>query len=87
MKKSKHLRIIELIMEISGILAIVLSILFFFGVYLQIKIIDVVKKNKQVGWEAQIYHSIVLIIHFSIVLFFEALPYIDHNIINVPGCR
>lgn len=74
-------------MEISDSLAVVLLILFFFGVYLQVKIIDVVKKTKEVAWEAQIYHSIVVIVHFTIVLFFDAFPfaYIDHDITNFPA--
>ena len=84
-KSAKHLKIIAPIMEISDMFAVVLAVVFFFGVYLQIKIIGVVKKNKQVAWEAQIYHSIVLILHFGIALFFETLPYMDPNIINFSG--
>ena len=52
------------------------SIVFVIGMFLQIKIIKRARQEKPVTWKTEIFHSIVMIIHFSIVLFLEVLVYV-----------
>ena len=51
------------------------SILFLIGLLLQIKIIKTARQEKPVTWITEIFHSIVMIIHFSLVLFDEVIVY------------
>ena len=52
-----------------------LLILFFIGLYLQIKIIKVSIETKGVNWKVDIQHSITMIIFFSIRICFEMVTY------------
>ena len=51
-------------------------ILFFIGLYLQIKIIIGSIENKGVNWKVDIQHSIIMIVFFSIRICFEMTTYI-----------
>ena len=51
-------------------------ILFFIGLYLQIKIIIGSIENKGVNWKVDIQHSIIMIVFFSIRISFEMTTYI-----------
>ena len=64
---------------------IVISIEFVLGVYLQIKLIKRVKKEKTVTWQTEIYHSVVLIIHFTSNLFVQTLLYIFPDVSHYIG--
>jgi hypothetical protein len=57
-------------------------IAFVIGLYLQIRVIKRLKQEKMVAADTQIYHSITLIIHFSLLIFRESLWYIMPDIIN-----
>ena len=50
------------------------------GVCLQIRIIHIAWKKREVTWESQIFHSIVLIIFFSTILSFETVCHINPDI-------
>ena len=52
-----------------------LLILFFIGLYLQIRIIKVSIKTKGVDWKVGIYHSVIMIIFFSVRICFEIVTY------------
>ena len=53
-----------------------LLILFFIGLYLQIKIIRVSIENKGVNWKVDIQHSIIMIGLFSFRISFEIVSYL-----------
>ena len=63
----------------------VISIEFVFGVYLQIKLIKRVMNEKAVTWEMEIYHSLVLIIHFTLSLSLQTTIYIFPDISHYTG--
>ena len=52
-----------------------LSIVFLIGMSLQIKIIKSARKEKPVTWRTEIFHSIIMIIHFTLIVFFQCLVY------------
>ena len=52
------------------------SILLVIGMPLQIKIIKRARQEKQVTWKTEIFHSIVLIIHFSFILIVDVLAFV-----------
>ena len=52
-----------------------LSIVFLIGMSLQIKIIKSARKEKPVTWRTEIFHSIIMIIHFTLIIFVESLVY------------
>ena len=53
----------------------VLLIVFAIGVFLQIKIIKALKQDRTTAWEIQLTHSIVMLVHFSLVIIFESTIY------------
>ena len=53
-----------------------LAVLFLIGLYLQIKIIIVSKKDKEVTWRLDIWHSVVMIAFFTYSILFEIITYI-----------
>ena len=63
----------------------VLAFLFVTGLYIQIKVIKRLNQDKTVAWQTQICHSISLTIHFTLIIFSEALLYIVPNIIHYSG--
>ena len=64
---------------------IVILFEFVLGVYLQIKLIRKVKNEKAVTWEIEIYHSVVLIIHFTLSLSVRTLVYIFPDLSHYTG--
>ena len=88
----KSLALIVLIMKGDDIsihhliiFIVVVSIQFLIGMYLQIRIIKRVRQAKTTPWETQVYHSVVLIIHFSFGICFETLTYTIPNITHYTG--
>jgi hypothetical protein len=63
----------------------VFLISFVIGLCLQIRVIKRLKQEKMVAADTQMYHSISLIICFSVLIFQEALLYIIPDIINYSG--
>ena len=48
---------------------------FIIGVFLQVKVIAVVKRDQAIAWEIHFVHSVVMIFHFSLVAIVEAVNY------------
>ena len=63
----------------------VISMEFVIGVYLQVKLIQRVKNEKAVTWKMEIYHSLVLIIHFTLSVSVQALDYIFPDVSHYAG--
>ena len=57
-----------------------LVIIFLFGLYLQIKIIMISKKDKDMTWKIDISHSIIMIVHFGIQIVFETTTHVIPNL-------
>ena len=49
--------------------------IFIIGVFLQVKVIAVVKRDQAMAWEIHFVHSVVMILHFSLVAIIEAVNY------------
>ena len=47
------------------------------GVYLQIKVISVVKRDQTMAWEINLLHSVVMIVHYSFVSIVNAVDNIQ----------
>ena len=62
-----------------------LLILFFIGLYLQIKIIKVSIETKGVNWKVDIQHSIIMIVFFSVRICFEMVTYFIHALHQYTG--
>ena len=58
---------------------VLVSVIFVIGMLLQIKIIKTAMQEKPVTWQTQIFHSIVMIIHFSLVALLDVLEYMIPN--------
>ena len=55
---------------------------FIIGVYLQVKVIAVLKRDQAMTWEINFVHSVVMIFHFSFVSIFNAVNYIQISFYN-----
>ena len=69
MDLSKH-DLLILIVE-----CVIFCAIFIIGVFLQVKVIAVVKRDQAMAWEIHFVHSVVMILHFSLVAIVEAVNY------------
>lgn len=58
----------------------ILLVIFVIGVFLQIKIIKAIRQDRATAWEVDLGHSIVMMIHFSFIIFFNIITYIFPNL-------
>ena len=58
----------------------ILLVIFIIGVFLQIKIIKAIRQDRATAWEVDLGHSIVMMIHFSFIIFFNIITYIFPNL-------
>ena len=58
----------------------ILLVIFIIGVFLQIKIIKAIRQDRATAWEVDLGHSIVMMIHFSFIIFFNIITYIYPNL-------
>ena len=56
---------------------VVFCAIFTIGVFLQVKVIIVLKRDQAMAWEINLLHSVVMIVHYSFVLIFNAVDYIQ----------
>ena len=69
MDLSKH-DLLILIVE-----CVIFCAIFIIGVFLQVKVIAVVKRDQAMAWEIHFVHSIAMILHFSLVAIVEVVNY------------
>ena len=86
MDLSKH-DLLILIVE-----CVIFCAIFIIGVFLQVKVIAVVKRDQAMAWEIHFVHSVVMILHFSLVAIVEAVNYIqvtfnDYSLFHYPMFR
>ena len=55
------------------------------GVYLQVKVISVVKRDQTLGWEINLAHSVVMVVIFSSVLILKTMTYYQIAFYDVFG--
>ena len=72
------------IMDISGrdlliliVQGVIFCAAFVIGVFLQVKVIAVLKRDQAMTWEINLVHSVVMIFHFSFVSIINAVNYIQ----------
>ena len=58
----------------------ILLVIFIIGVFLQIKIIKAIRQDRATAWEVDLGHSIVMMIHFSFIIFFNIITHIFPNL-------
>ena len=56
---------------------VVYCIIFSIGVFLQVKVIIVLKRDQAMAWEINLLHSVVMIVHYSFVSIVNAVDYIQ----------
>ena len=76
MDLSKH-DLLILIVE-----CVIFCAIFIIGVFLQVKVIAVVKRDQAIAWEIHFVHSVVMIFHFSLVAIVDAVNYTQITFIN-----
>ena len=54
---------------------VIFCAIFIIGVFIQVKVIAVVKRDQAMAWEIHFVHSVVMILHFSLVAIVEAVNY------------
>ena len=55
------------------------------GVYLQIKVISVVKRDQTIAWEINLAHSVLMVVIFSAVLILKTMSYYQITFYDVFG--
>ena len=56
---------------------VVFCAVFTIGVFLQVKVIIVLKRDQPMAWEINFLHSVVMIVHYSFVSIVNAVDYIQ----------
>ena len=62
-----------------------LIFIFLIGLFLQITIIKTVRKEQAVGWDINLTHSVVMIIHYCYTIIFETVTYLVPNLGQYTG--
>ena len=62
-----------------------LVLIYLVGLYFQIKIIKISKKDKDMTWKIDISHSIVMIVHFGFQILFETTTNVIPNLSRFTG--
>ena len=77
------------IMDISGrdlliliVQGVIFCAAFVIGVFLQVKVIAVLKRDQAMTWEINLVHCVVMIFHFSFVSIINAVNYIQISFYN-----
>ena len=64
---------------------VIFVVIFTTGVYLQIKVILVVKRDQTMAWEINLAHSVVMVVIFSSVLILKTMSYFQITFYDVFG--
>ena len=64
---------------------VLLSLIFFVGLYLQIKVVIVSKQEKEITWKINICHSVIMTAHFAIRILLEGLTCIVPSLHQYTG--
>ena len=56
---------------------VVFCVIFSIGVFLQVKVLIVLKRDQAMAWDVNFLHSVVMIVHYSFVSIVNALNYIQ----------
>ena len=59
--------------------------IFIIGVFMQIKIIAALKRDQAMAWEINLFHSVVMTVHWSLKLLIEFVHYIQPSFYDIFG--
>ena len=63
----------------------VLTLIFLIGLYLQVKIIIISKKEKEMMWKIDICHSVIMIIYYAFQILIETITHVIPNLSQFTG--